>query len=104
MCRSTSAIRKVPGSVARTKTPTRFYGNTSREELTSLATLKRSSTRSRCACINVQERPWDFRLPRVNCAQVLRRPSEPAAFLSHVDYFELARNSSTEVAVKHSVL
>jgi hypothetical protein len=28
MCRSTSAIRKVPGSVARTKTPTCFYGNT----------------------------------------------------------------------------
>jgi IS30 family transposase len=34
MCRSTSAIHKVPGSVARTKTPICSCGNTSREEPT----------------------------------------------------------------------
>ncbi len=39
---STSAIRKVLGSAARTKTRTGYYDNTSREELTCLATLKRT--------------------------------------------------------------
>ena len=32
---------------------------------------------------NVQERSWDFKLRRVNCKQVLRRPSEPAAIIGH---------------------
>ena len=34
VCKSTSAIRKVPGNAARTKTPIYCYGNTSRETRT----------------------------------------------------------------------
>ena len=49
MCRSTSAIRKVPGSVGRTKIRICCCGNIFREELTCLPSLKRGSTRSRCA-------------------------------------------------------
>ena len=49
MSKSTSAIRKVPGNVARTKTPICFHGNPSREEPTCLAILKRISTESHCA-------------------------------------------------------
>ena len=45
----TSAIRRVPGSVARTRIQICCCGNTSREERTWLPSLKRSSTRSRCA-------------------------------------------------------
>jgi hypothetical protein len=49
VCKSTSAIRKVPGNAARTKTPIYCYGNISPEAPTCLAIRKRSSTRSRCA-------------------------------------------------------
>ena len=47
--RSTSAIRKAPGSAARTKTPICCCDNTSPEAPTCPAIRKRSSTRSRCA-------------------------------------------------------
>jgi len=45
----TSAIRKVPGSVAATKTRICYSGSISREAPTCRRSLKRSSTRSRCA-------------------------------------------------------
>jgi hypothetical protein len=31
-------------------------------------------------------RPWDFKLPRVNCKQVLRRPSEPARLIGSLQH------------------
>jgi len=36
--------------------------------------------------LRLNQRPrkrWAFRLPRVNCAQVLRRPFEPAALIGN---------------------
>jgi Helix-turn-helix domain len=48
-CRSTSAIRKVPGSAAPTKTPICCCGNTFREEPICPPTRKSSSTKSRCS-------------------------------------------------------
>src|ERR1700683_2899035 len=47
MCKSTSAIRKVPGSEARTKAPICCYDNTSLEVPTCLAIRKRSSSDER---------------------------------------------------------
>ena len=49
MCRSTSAIRAVPGSAAATKTPTACCASTSRKEPTCRASLRPTSTGSRCA-------------------------------------------------------
>jgi hypothetical protein len=46
MCRCTSAIRKAPGSAARTKTPTAWSDNTCRKERTCPPTRRRSWMRS----------------------------------------------------------
>src|SRR5277367_2396997 len=61
-----------------TKTPTACCGNTCRSELSFPATRNPNWTRLRCASINVREKLWASRRQRVNCAKVLRRPSEPA--------------------------
>src|SRR5271156_3763930 len=78
MRKSTSAIRTAPGNEERTKTPTVCCVNTCRREPIFPATRNPNWTGSRCVSINAREKLWDSRLQQVNCAQVLRRPSEPA--------------------------
>src|SRR5690242_460053 len=85
MCRSTSAIRKVPVSVARTKTPTCFYGNTSREEPTCLAIPQAQLDQVALRLNQPPRKTLGFRTPASNFKQVLRRPSEPARVIGHLD-------------------
>ena len=54
--RFTSVIRRAPGSVARTKTPTDYYGNTCQRRLTCPPTRHQTWTRSLCSSINDHEK------------------------------------------------
>src|SRR5271156_1991862 len=83
MGKFTSVIRTAPGNEERTKTPTACCGNTCRREPTFPVTRNPNWTRSRCVSINAREKLWDSRLQQVNCAQVLRRPSELARLTRH---------------------
>ena len=76
MYRFTSAIRRVPGSAARTKTPTGYCGNTCRRTPTCLRFRNQNSTQSLCVSIPDHDKPWDFELRRINCRPVLHRPLE----------------------------
>src|SRR5271156_1776588 len=78
MGKFTSVTRTAPGNEEPTKTPTVCCVNTCRREPIFPATRNPNWTRSRCVSINAREKLWASRLQRVNCAQVLRRPSEPA--------------------------
>jgi len=51
MSRSTSVIRRVPGNVTPTKTPTACYGNIFRTPPTCRDTAKRAWMRSHCVWI-----------------------------------------------------
>src|SRR5271156_4972924 len=88
MGKFTSVIRTAPGNEERTKTPTACCDNTCRSELTFPVTRNPNWTRSRCVSINAREKLWASRLQRVNCAQVLRRPIEPAAQTGQVETTE----------------
>ena len=61
-----------------TKTPTACCDNTCRREPTYPATRNLNWTRSRYVSINAREKLWASRRQRVNYAQILRQPSEPA--------------------------
>ena len=76
ICRFTSAIRKVHGSVAPTKTPTAYCGNICQRTPTYPGSRDRSWTRSLCDLIPGHDKPWDFELRRINCRPVSRRPLE----------------------------
>src|SRR5580704_16141413 len=76
MYRSTSAIRRVPGSVAQTKTQTAYCGNICQRTPTCPGSRNRSWTRSLCDSIPAHDKPWDFELRRINSRPVLRRPLE----------------------------
>jgi IS30 family transposase len=72
----TSAIRRVPGSVAQTKTPTAYCGNTCQRTPTCPGSRNRSWTRSLCDSVPGHDKPWNFELRRINCRPVLLRPLE----------------------------
>src|SRR4029453_17970167 len=76
MSRFTSAIRKVHGSAAQTKTRTGCYGNTRRRRRTFPPSPTRTRTKSLCDSINAHARPWDFKPRRIDCKPVLRRSLE----------------------------
>jgi hypothetical protein len=65
-CRSTSVIPAVPGSAVQTRTPTDCCVSTSREEPTSRASPRATSTASPCGSINVRERPWASKRQPIN--------------------------------------
>src|SRR5271156_1356891 len=81
MRKFTSVTRTAPGNEEPTKTPTVCCVNTCRREPIFPATRNPNWTRSRCVSINAREKLWASRLQQVNCAQVLRRPSEPARLI-----------------------
>ena len=81
ICRFTSAIRRVLGSAARTKTPTGYCGNTCRRTPTCLRFRNQNSTQSLCVLIPDHDKPWDFELRRINSKQVLHRPLETTRLL-----------------------
>src|SRR4029077_9656731 len=81
MSRCTSAIRKVPGSAARTKTPTGSCGNTCQRRRICPGSHNRISMRSLCASTPDQDKPWDFEPRQINCRPVLHRPLETTPFL-----------------------
>src|ERR1700685_3805662 len=83
MYRFTSAIRKVLGSAAATKTRTGYCGNICRRRRICPATRSRTWTRSLCVSISAHEKRWDFKLRRVDCKAVLalQRPIETTRLL-----------------------
>src|ERR1700723_3187081 len=76
MYRFTSAIRRVLGSAARTKTPMGCCGNTCQRNQIYLSSLNRSWMQSPSGSIPGRDKPWDFELRRINCRPVLPRPRE----------------------------
>ena len=62
----------------------------------------RNWTRSLCVSINAHEKPWDFKLRRINCKPVLHRPLETTRLIGNWLFGglpssrELSRNADSE--------
>ena len=73
-----TTIRRVPGSEARTRTPTACCGNTFRRGRTSRTTVRRIWMRSRSSSTHGLARRWDTPRQLIDWRPLLHRPVEPA--------------------------